>query len=91
MRAFTVVVKEEVMSLVQGVVSGARPMWQGDGNTWYVKGALPDEKYQQCNNLVLNHAQSMHINVMGVKRYSNSATKRASLIVDPKQTRMKGF
>ena len=91
MSAFTVVVKEEVMVLVDGRVTGARPMWCGEGHTWYVKGARPDKKYQQCSNLVLNHAQGMHMNTMSVRRYSTSADKRASLVVDPKQTRMRGF
>jgi hypothetical protein len=91
MSAFTVVVKEEIMVIVDGVVHGARPMWKADGHTWYVKGALPSPKYEQCSNLVLNHAQSMHINAIAVKRYSNKATQRASLIVDKKQSRMKGF
>lgn len=86
---YTVTVKEETMVLTYGRAKNARPMHCAAGHVWYVVGALNGLRYDQYVNLIMNHAISMNVPALSVRRYSVKVTKgRATKTETPK---MKGF
>jgi len=64
---FTIVIKYEMMVMIDGAKKGSRLMFRGPGINVYVMGPLEGKAFEQAANLAMNKAQDMHIPVRSLK------------------------
>lgn len=56
------------LNMIEGRMPGARRMWYADGHTFYVKGSLAGNRFEQAGNLVINYCLERSIPAIAVRR-----------------------